>query len=320
MSHSHNGNPRVYEEDERMQILQSASVHVDDVSDDEPSVDSIESVTSVDTEKESTDGNDKDLEEDGTTMEHFKKQLGHCFLNTNLSHSQANKVLTCLGRLETAVLNILHRTHVEVMLNQLLIDFNIDGASLDKSSKHQIWPIQIRVANINKCKPETVGIYFGTEKGQEPEMFLRQFIDESVRTKVNGGIILSGEKKNSQMKRSIDTVVKSLRPVRRRNVVKPTGFPLHSVGDIQSFEEVDNEEGDEQQQEFQKSGPCNHIRVHETGVALRVNNLNTKDIENIRKSVYRSRRSMLPALPRSMEDIHNVLNSYECRINDNNFY
>ncbi|KAK0179441.1 hypothetical protein PV327_005193 [Microctonus hyperodae] len=44
-----------------------------------------------------------------------------------------------------------------------------------------------------------------------------------------------------QMKRSIDTMVKSIRPARRRNVAKPTGFPLHSVGDIRNFEGVDDE-------------------------------------------------------------------------------
>ncbi|KAK0161653.1 hypothetical protein PV327_008072 [Microctonus hyperodae] len=45
-----------------------------------------------------------------------------------------------------------------------------------------------------------------------------------------------------RIERSINTMVKFLKPARKRNAVKPTGFPLHSVGDIRSFEEVDDEE------------------------------------------------------------------------------
>ena len=43
-----------------------------------------------------------------------------------------------------------------------------------------------------------------------------------------------------------------------------------------------------------------------------LSNLTTNDFNNIRRSVYRSRRSKLPSLPRSLEDIHSVLDSYEC--------
>lgn len=43
-----------------------------------------------------------------------------------------------------------------------------------------------------------------------------------------------------------------------------------------------------------------------------LSNLTIQNIDNIRKSVYRSRRSVLPSLPRSLQDIHSALDSYEC--------
>lgn len=44
-------------------------------------------------------------------------------------------------------------------------------------------------------------------------------------------------------------------------------------------------------------------------------NVTTKDIENIRKSIYRARRSVLPPLPRSIEDTHDALDSCVCKSN-----
>ncbi|KAK0072291.1 hypothetical protein PV325_011588, partial [Microctonus aethiopoides] len=83
-----NDSPPVHEDDEDMQVESLPNEQVDDVSDDDTSVDSIQSITSADTDEGIIDGSNDELEEDVTTMENFKKELGHCFLNTNLSHSQ----------------------------------------------------------------------------------------------------------------------------------------------------------------------------------------------------------------------------------------
>lgn len=40
-----------------------------------------------------------------------------------------------------------------------------------------------------------------------------------------------------------------------------------------------------------------------------------QDIENLRKSIYRKRRSVLPSLPRSVEDVHDALDSLEYKTN-----
>jgi hypothetical protein len=44
-------------------------------------------------------------------------------------------------------------------------------------------------------------------------------------------------------------------------------------------------------------------------------NVTTRDIENMRKCLYRTRRSVLPSLPRSLEDGHDSLDSCECKTN-----
>lgn len=43
----------------------------------------------------------------------------------------------------------------------------------------------------------------------------------------------------------------------------------------------------------------------------------TQDLKNIRQSIYRSRRSLLPKLPQSREDVHDALESVECVTNKN---
>lgn len=66
--------------------------------------------------------------------------------------------------LVTGLLSILCETFAIHIPNHLLIDFNTDGATLDNFGKIQMWPIQIRIANIPKSKPEIVGIWRGSSK------------------------------------------------------------------------------------------------------------------------------------------------------------
>lgn len=44
-------------------------------------------------------------------------------------------------------------------------------------------------------------------------------------------------------------------------------------------------------------------------------NITTRDIANIRQSIYRARRSVLPPLPQSLEDVHEALESIQCHTN-----
>lgn len=44
-------------------------------------------------------------------------------------------------------------------------------------------------------------------------------------------------------------------------------------------------------------------------------NITTRDIGNIRQSIYRARRSVLPPLPQSLIDVHEALESVLCHTN-----
>ncbi|XP_050452162.1 uncharacterized protein LOC126851865 [Cataglyphis hispanica] len=61
-------------------------------------------------------------------------------------------------------------------VNQLELDFNIDGCGLDKSGRIQIWPIQCKIVNVQHTRPIIVGIYKGAQKPFDPNIFLQKFI------------------------------------------------------------------------------------------------------------------------------------------------
>lgn len=58
------------------------------------------------------------------------------------------------------------------------IDVNIDGLPLFKSSKTQLWPILIRITNVESLPVFPVGVFVGKSKPATCEEFLAKFIDE----------------------------------------------------------------------------------------------------------------------------------------------
>ena len=73
---------------------------------------------------------------------------------------------------------------------QLILDFNIDGLPIAKSSSSSVWPIQCRIYNIPTCKPFVVGIYHGMSKPKNMHEYLHDFVDEMKRL-VDEGIIIN---------------------------------------------------------------------------------------------------------------------------------
>jgi len=76
----------------------------------------------------------------------------------------------------------------------LEIDFNTDGCTLDKSSSIHIWPIQIRIANIQHAKAIVVGIYKGMQKPSDPNIFFEKFVIDIKKIMFNGGVNFHGNK------------------------------------------------------------------------------------------------------------------------------
>lgn len=139
----------------------------------------------------------------------FRERLASCFINNNLTHAQGNSILSllrthsCFNNLPQDVRTLLDTPRTRAILynvqpgeyihfdvetkiiknlshisksfastiNQLEIDFNTDGCSLDKSGSIQIWPIQCRIANIKHAKPMVVGVYRGPHKPCDPNIF-----------------------------------------------------------------------------------------------------------------------------------------------------
>ncbi|OXU17594.1 hypothetical protein TSAR_016455 [Trichomalopsis sarcophagae] len=66
------------------------------------------------------------------------------------------------------------------------IDFSTDEASLDKLSKILMWPIQIRIVNIQDSSPYIVGVFKGMTKPSSALLFLKPFKEEMQELLKNG--------------------------------------------------------------------------------------------------------------------------------------
>lgn len=114
----------------------------------------------------------------------FRERLASCFVNNNVTHVQANNIISvlqthsCFSNLpkdvrtlistprnrvivlqvepgeyihfdiETEIITNLSTISFNERVNELQLDFNTDGCILDKSGSINIWPIQCRIANI----------------------------------------------------------------------------------------------------------------------------------------------------------------------------
>lgn len=160
----------------------------------------------------------------------FRKRLASCFVNNNITHMQGNSILSllrthpCFNKLpkdvrtlldtprtcavvsrvepgeyihfdvEAGIIKYLSYISIASTVNQLELDFNIDGCSLDKSGSIQIWPIQCRIANIQYARPIVVGIYKGAHKPCDSNIFLEKFIMDIRKIMCSGGINFHGNK------------------------------------------------------------------------------------------------------------------------------
>lgn len=67
--------------------------------------------------------------------------------------------------------------HVLQNYDEVVLDINIDGIPLFKSSRVQLWPILCKIVNIKeKTQPFAVGIYLGTTKPSCIKDYLKDFI------------------------------------------------------------------------------------------------------------------------------------------------
>ncbi|KAL7293236.1 hypothetical protein TKK_0013376 [Trichogramma kaykai] len=171
----------------------------------------------------SSDTSISSLEEPDTLLD-FEKRLGDVFESTNMTHVQMKKILDVLHThpcfhnlpkdprtilktprvsapitliaggeylhlgLEEAVSIILNSTSQHLIPPELLVDFFTDEAALDRNSNIRIWPIEIRISNIDRCKPETVGVWKGDIKPTDPVQLMKPFVDDTLSVINSGGV------------------------------------------------------------------------------------------------------------------------------------
>lgn len=86
-------------------------------------------------------------------------------------------------------LNLKKIADVIKLPENILIDVNIDGLPIFKSSKTQMWPILIRINNVDNRPVFPVGVFVGKSKPTVCEDFLSKFVDEFSYNLESGGQI-----------------------------------------------------------------------------------------------------------------------------------
>lgn len=70
--------------------------------------------------------------------------------------------------------------------NCVVVDINIDGLPLYRSSRVQLWPILVRIVNVPNISVFATGVYVGRSKPGSIEEFLNDFITEVTELQANG--------------------------------------------------------------------------------------------------------------------------------------
>lgn len=160
----------------------------------------------------------------------FRDELASCFVDNNITNVQGNNLLSLLRKhpcfsylpkdvrtlldttrscldicavppgeylhfdLEVAVVDSLSNNISCTSVNEVVLDFSTDGCNLDKQSTIHIWLIQCRIANIQNALPIIVGIYKGSHKPYDPNLFFEKFVTDVQRIMSNDGIYFLGQR------------------------------------------------------------------------------------------------------------------------------
>ena len=94
---------------------------------------------------------------------------------------------------EKGILSILQRMQVKrIPAKRIKLLINVDGVPIAKSSGSQFWPILGRLSGFPHSKPFLIGIYHGTSKPSDANLFLADFTTEMLAL-LEKGILYNGE-------------------------------------------------------------------------------------------------------------------------------
>ena len=122
------------------------------------------------------------------------RDAGHSYLpkssRTFLKTPKKTIVTQCLPGeyfhygLETSLKDILAR---DSSLNKaIVIDVNVDGLPITKSTKRTLWPIQAKIFSDTSSTPFVIGVYHGTAKPSSATTFLTPFVEEYTKLNMHG--------------------------------------------------------------------------------------------------------------------------------------
>jgi len=95
--------------------------------------------------------------------------------------------------LDRSVVEMLEKMGVNSLKNnELMLQFNIDGLPIAKSSNSQLWPILGMIRNVPGFIPFSVGIYHGYQKPNDIDEYLKEFVNE-LRHLLHEGIVYRGQ-------------------------------------------------------------------------------------------------------------------------------
>ncbi|CAN7946204.1 unnamed protein product, partial [Ixodes pacificus] len=83
--------------------------------------------------------------------------------------------------------------HLSEVPMLLLINVNIDGLPLTKSTSDQFWPVLCQVINCGKSQPFLIGVYYGKTKALCANTFLEPTVSD-INTVLNEGISMEGHR------------------------------------------------------------------------------------------------------------------------------
>lgn len=168
--------------------------------------------------------------EDSSNEVSFRQHLASCFVDNNLTHVQGQNILSllrthsCFSNLPKDIRTLIGTPRKRVILskiepgeyvhfdvattlvqclsnisstdtiNELVLDINTDGCSLYRSGSASIWPIQCMIKNVQDIKPLVVGIYKGTQKPNDPNIFFEKLVADVREIISSGGIDFNGKK------------------------------------------------------------------------------------------------------------------------------
>lgn len=72
------------------------------------------------------------------------------------------------------------------------LNINVDGLPLYNSSNSCFWPILFNIHDYPEIRPMAAGIYFGEQKPENAELFMKQFVDELNEIIAAGGLFING--------------------------------------------------------------------------------------------------------------------------------